>query len=50
MDSPGHRANVLHGGFQHVGIGVLNRDGRMWVTVLFEGVTDPGTPLRMPRC
>lgn len=50
MNSPVHKDNVLHTGYRHVGIGVLNRDGRMWVTVLFEGVTDPGTPLRMPRC
>lgn len=50
MNSPAHRDNVLHSAYRHVGIGVINRDGQMWVTVLFEGVTDPGTPLRMPRC
>ena len=50
MNSPLHRDNVLHSPYRHVGIGVVNRDGRMWVTVLFEGLTDPGTNLRMPRC
>jgi uncharacterized protein YkwD len=50
MGSPAHRANILLGTYRYVGIGVLNRDGRMWVTVLFEGRSDPGTTLRMRRC
>jgi uncharacterized protein YkwD len=49
MDSPAHRHNVLLGSYKYVGVGVLNRDGRMWVTVLFEGQSDPGTTLRMRR-
>lgn len=49
MDSPAHRHNVLLGSYRYVGVGVLNRDGRMWVTVLFEGQSDPGTSLRMRR-
>ncbi|HWC14040.1 MAG TPA: CAP domain-containing protein [Actinomycetota bacterium] len=50
MKSTLHRANVLHAGFRHVGIGTLRKDGRLWVTIIFEGVTDPGTPLWMPSC
>lgn len=50
MDSPAHRANILLGSYRYVGVGVVNRDGRMWVTVLFEGRSDPGTTLRMRRC
>jgi uncharacterized protein YkwD len=50
MDSHGHRDNILYSGFTHVGIGVVVRRDRMWVTVIFEGRTDPGTTLKMPRC
>ena len=50
MDSPGHRDNILYTTFRHVGIGVAKKNGRMWVTVIFEGVADPGTSLRMPTC
>ncbi|HWC13172.1 MAG TPA: CAP domain-containing protein [Actinomycetota bacterium] len=50
MDSPAHRENIMNATFRHVGIGVLKKNGRMWVTVIFEAVTDPGTPLSMPKC
>lgn len=50
MASPAHRDNVLDATYQHVGIGTKKANGRMWVTVIFEAVTDPGTTLRMPRC
>lgn len=50
MNSPGHRDNILHLAYKHVGVGVRVADGRMWVTVIFEAVTDPGTTLRMPKC
>lgn len=50
MNSPAHRDNVLHGGYRHVGIGTKRVDGRLWVTILFEGVSDPGTTLWMRRC
>jgi uncharacterized protein YkwD len=50
MGSPAHRANIMRSSFRHVGIGSLTRHGRLWVTVIFEGTTDPGTTLRMPRC
>ena len=49
MNSPAHRDNVLYSSFRHVGIGVVNRGGRMWVTVIFEAQTNPGTTLDM-RC
>lgn len=50
MDSPAHRDNVLYSTFRHVGIGALKKGGRMWVTIIFEAVADPGTTLPMPRC
>ena len=50
MNSPAHRDNVLHNAYRHVGVGVKKANDRMWVTIIFEAVTDPGTPLNMPRC
>src|SRR4051812_29138968 len=50
MNSPPHRHNILYAPFRHVGIGVRETNGRMWVTVIFESNNDPGTHLRMPRC
>jgi uncharacterized protein YkwD len=45
MNSPAHRDNILYGSFRHVGVGVMREDGRMWVTVIFEARSDPGSPL-----
>jgi uncharacterized protein YkwD len=50
MNSPAHRDNILYTTFRHVGIGTSKRQGRLWVTVIFEGVADPGTTLSMPTC
>lgn len=50
MNSPAHRDNILYKNYRHVGIGVVRKNGRMWVTVIFEAQTDPGTTLSMPRC
>jgi len=50
MESPGHRANVMHERFERVGVGTREIDGRLWVTVVFEGGTDPGTRLAMRNC
>lgn len=50
MASPAHKDNILYKSFRHVGVGVVERNGRMWVTVIFEAATDPGTTLRMPSC
>jgi uncharacterized protein YkwD len=50
MNSPAHKDNILYTAFRHVGIGVAKKNGRMWVTVIFEAIADPGTPLHMPTC
>lgn len=50
MNSAPHAANVLHTSFKRVGVGVVRNDGRIWVTVIFEAVKNPGTTLRMPSC
>lgn len=50
MNSPAHRDNIEHSAYKHVGIGARSANGRLWVTVIFEAVTDPGTTLNMPRC
>ena len=50
MNSPDHRDNILFSKFRHVGVGTRMHDGRLWVTVLFEAETDPGTTLPMPKC
>jgi uncharacterized protein YkwD len=50
LASPGHRANILHTSFKYFGVGTVERDGKMWVTVIFEGAQNPGTPLKMPDC
>ena len=36
MASDGHRDNIL-GAFERVGVGVVRRGGRVWVTELFAG-------------
>jgi len=50
MNSPAHKENILFPTFKHVGVGVTKTSDRMWVTVIFEAVDDPGTPLPMPKC
>ena len=45
MGSSAHRSNILYTGFRHVGIGTAKSGGRLWVTVIFEARTDPGSPL-----
>lgn len=50
MASPGHAQNVLYDSFRHVGIGTVKAHGQLWVTVIFEAETNPGTTLRMPDC
>jgi uncharacterized protein YkwD len=37
MDSPVHRRNILDERFRKVGVGVVSRDGRDWVTLFFYG-------------
>lgn len=50
MASPAHADNVLYDSFRHVGVGTIKSDGKLWVTVIFEAQTNPGTSLRMPKC
>lgn len=50
MASPAHADNVLYDSFKHVGVGVIKDGDKMWVTVIFEAQTNPGTNLSMPRC
>jgi uncharacterized protein YkwD len=50
MNSPAHKDNILYTAYRHVGIGVAKKNGRMWVTVIFEAIADPGTTLSMPSC
>ena len=51
MNSPAHKANIMHSAFNNVGVGVtVESSGRMWVTVIFESKANPGTPLKMPTC
>jgi uncharacterized protein YkwD len=45
MNSTAHKDNILESTFRHVGVGVIKDDGRMWVTVIFEARSDPGSPL-----
>jgi uncharacterized protein YkwD len=50
LHSPEHKANIIFPQFKYMGIGSIERDGRLWVTVIFESANNPGTPLRMPSC
>lgn len=50
MASQSHRANVLGRSYRHVGIGVERGPDGLWVTLLFESRSDPGTILPMPDC
>jgi uncharacterized protein YkwD len=50
MNSPAHKANILYSSFRHVGVGTIRKNGRLWVTVVFESSKDPGTRLKMPSC
>jgi uncharacterized protein YkwD len=37
MNSAPHRANILDRRFRSVGVGVVVRNGRTWITVIFKG-------------
>jgi len=45
MNSTAHRANILRSSYRYVGVGVIRKNGRMWVTVIFEARSNPGSPL-----
>jgi uncharacterized protein YkwD len=50
IHSPEHRANILERRYGHVGVGVVKKNGVMWVTVQFSGDANPGTTLAAPNC
>jgi uncharacterized protein YkwD len=37
MESPSHRANILRGPFRTVGVGIVEKGGRLWITEIFLG-------------
>lgn len=45
MNSAPHRANVMSRSFNRIGVGALRRNGRLWVTIIFEARSNPGSPL-----
>ena len=45
MDSPAHKANIMEPSFRYVGVGAIKKDGRLWVTMIYEARSDPGSPL-----
>jgi uncharacterized protein YkwD len=45
MNSPAHRDNILYPSFRYVGVGTKSAGGRLWVTVIFEATSNPGSPL-----
>ena len=36
LRSTAHRANILDPGMRQIGLGVVSRDGRLWVTEVFR--------------
>jgi uncharacterized protein YkwD len=50
MNSPSHRENILTRGSDYIGIGVVRRNGELYVTVLLVEGSNVGTTLRMPTC
>lgn len=37
MDTPGHKANILSGEVDLIGVGVVKRNNQVWVTEIFYG-------------
>jgi uncharacterized protein YkwD len=37
MNSSGHRANILGTQYHKVGVGIVARKGKLWVTEIFYG-------------
>ena len=50
LQSPSHRANIFKARWNRVGVGEVFRDGRHWVTVLFEDGADLDTTMRRRAC
>lgn len=49
MNSPGHRRNILDGDFTQVGVGVVVRDGQVWVTEVFRRPAGTSAPEPEPE-
>lgn len=50
MNSPGHRANILHTGYNQVGIGTwVSSSGRIWVTQVFRKTATAAAPTPAPQ-
>jgi hypothetical protein len=45
MSSSAHRANAMNTKFNRIGVGALRSNGRLWVTIIFEARSNPGSPL-----
>jgi uncharacterized protein YkwD len=45
MSSSAHRANAMNKTFNRIGVGALRNNGRLWVTIIFEAKSNPGSPL-----
>jgi uncharacterized protein YkwD len=45
MSSSAHRANAMNKTFNRIGVGALRTNGRLWVTIIFEARSNPGSPL-----
>lgn len=50
MASPAHKANILFYKFRNVGIGTAKKNGTIFVTVVFQASSNPGTTLSPPTC
>lgn len=50
LDSTAHYLNITYPTYRHVGVGVQKDGDKIWVSVIFEGKSDPGTTLDMPAC
>ena len=46
-NSPAHRANMVNAAFTHVGVGVVEAGGQVWVTEVFKQART-GTPVAAP--
>ena len=49
MDSPDHRRTVVDQRFRHVGVAIVRDENQIWMTVLLETKSDPGTRVSMPE-
>lgn len=48
MASAPDRGNILSPAFSHLGVGVVERDGRLWVALVFAEAADPASTLPSP--